>query len=499
MTKTMTNHDIYNRIKQSAYHTWQQARDIADDGKWPAMEHSGLGTGWVIKGSVAGFVRQAERAQGRGKPSREHINMVRRFLKGTFNVVPLDKVDDYTFRQFVRAEWNDYEPPTSQVLEQERASTSGNWYERTLKPHEAGAHQAPSEVTVRKASHPCQHCDMSFEDPDVLNRHVASTHPRQEESDMTNETIRKKKVRQEQEGEKPHLYQPLNDHASELMKLLRDSNGEVADKSGFCRSRIHEKTGVSKPTVGATIKTLENNGLVETTTRGRRTYRVALTDRGRLVADNLAEYMTTKTLIHDLMKAVGCVGKPLVDEHGNAFGVESDDPVRIIADEVNRPQERVREAITKLEGEGSIVTHRKQNHRIISIEVAGHSDRMKSQAKSEEEPIKDNGKAQGGVMIPPADKLTEYKQHPDEYSPEDVPLSLSDDELAGQVRKRLRWYQERLQETNEQAQQASQTSDRTKEVIDLVKEAVQSVNTGSSSPLKALGDIETALGFLEDS
>lgn len=85
-----------------------------------------------------------------------------------------------------------------------------------------------------------------------------------------------------------HMDFRITPHRARILSILRQ--GDIEDLSGYASPILREQTGHrSHNALAAVLLQMENAGLLLRDMNGRRTYRIALTTKGRQVADLLAD------------------------------------------------------------------------------------------------------------------------------------------------------------------------------------------------------------------
>lgn len=197
MSATATTEDAtqrhFRRIKAIAKTGYETALRAAEKDKSTIVNHDKLGPGYVVTGSISGFIRQGSLDKIGKRPSQSDIEYARKFLRLSHNVVSIERLDTYTFKIFVRKQWNDYDAALPMVYT--RSDRSEDWYERKVTPDEAGETMPAGKVTTRKAPYTCEHCPMGFEEIARLAHHVRYSHP-----DKPSKRSRRKKSPQNSDG-----------------------------------------------------------------------------------------------------------------------------------------------------------------------------------------------------------------------------------------------------------------------------------------------------------
>lgn len=159
----------FRQVQEYGKIGWRQAVESISQGKIPPMPHSQFGLGYVVRGTISGFIRSGCRAKSTKMPSKATLEFTRKFLRLSQNMVVLEKIEDYEFKIFVRAEWKDDWSILPMVYQ--RREQSDNWYERKITPEEAGETMAQAPVEELTASIQCN-CGLYFETAEALQAHV---------------------------------------------------------------------------------------------------------------------------------------------------------------------------------------------------------------------------------------------------------------------------------------------------------------------------------------
>lgn len=310
---------LEDRVAADAYLTWQRFRDTASKRGIPAMAHSRYGSGWVVIGSASMAIRRVIRVV---KGQRDtHVDLVRKYLRTSNNVVSLDRVADYEFNIFVAEEWRDHASFPVQFL-----STGGRRIHR-LSGREL-------DVIAAAEANP---------EP-VIIRHVDDETPHPEETPVSAPALKPVPT---EPTEKKKPAQPMSEgSAVVLLTLFYSCGGTCApdDTSVSAATDLQDRAADSHKDVHITyssIVSLRDRGYITMAMRDpKHTKSIRITNEGKAAATNINAYRGTAPVLLEL-----------VESHGTVNG-----STRAMASMLGEPHTsgRIAAAAGKLEAEGKI-------------------------------------------------------------------------------------------------------------------------------------------------
>lgn len=247
-----------NRDKQAQYidvakQTWEVMHKEAKNRGMALIRDKKLGDGRVIVATVGAFIKglNSERSWGL---DQHDVDFVRRFLKTTGNVVVLNKIEQYKFRIFIREEWSDA------VLVTETITKDNPSREDKISPQDAGEDREPAPVEYK-----C-HCGKTYDSQPALNAHKGIH----------------KREKVEKEGPQKSVLMPTAHQQKKILRILVDVGGEIEHPRGLVNRVLLERDpSITKDSIGHSITSLRNHGLIRRDGNLRRTYKIALTPKGR--------------------------------------------------------------------------------------------------------------------------------------------------------------------------------------------------------------------------
>jgi DNA-binding MarR family transcriptional regulator len=232
---------------QAAYEVWKVMHREAKNRGLARTRHRELGDGRVLINTVGAFINGLSKERG-WNLDKGQVDLVRRYLKRSGNVVVLEKVEQYRFRIFVREEWSNEQLLRS---DPDRPKTP----EQRLTATEAGEDRSPAPVT-----HKCATCGRTFKTQPAVNAHQAAHKSEPRSSGNTRS-------------------QPLGAAQRKVLGYLAE-HGPVEDSRGLVSTRLAEGIGESRPTVSGSLQRLDAAGFVYRHVHGKRTLRVELSPSG---------------------------------------------------------------------------------------------------------------------------------------------------------------------------------------------------------------------------
>lgn len=410
------------------------------------------GTSWYDhQSSVSKFVRRAWRAEyGNDQIDNRAIRLIRNYLYDSDNVRIVARIDQYTFRLSVRMAYREHQPAYGAALN--KLDSSSDWYQRTLRADETGEleHMAGS-VSVRSLQHQCTQCGLFFEDAGTLSTHRLRNH--------------RPKPATDEESDMPAL--PREDYRLStaqfrILQTLAAHGGLIAHPQGTVRSLIVALDTRLKPmeeSLTGTMATLDNAGLIERTVKGRRTYEVRLTERGREVVRNPSRYRMAVDIVADYLAEIGAVDK------GNTYSA-----VKALADELDLEPSQVGSAIRRLEQDGLVQSQRPggdkpRTHRSHITWLGDRHSTTPSPAPTQE--------VEAATSAPTPTPTTTAPTN-EGQAPQAMLDQWSQTQLLDELNRRL------------------QAADSYSALADEVMAVIGEVNNGTITPLAALGRIEQA-------
>lgn len=98
----------------------------------------------------------------------------------------------------------------------------------------------------------------------------------------------------------------------EVLAWLADHHGTIADPAGSCTTVIADDIDRAGNHVSGVVKVLTTRGFVTRDTRGKRTYRISITDAGRDAVGRLAPWVRTNQARDESRTATPSRSRPVV-------------------------------------------------------------------------------------------------------------------------------------------------------------------------------------------
>ncbi len=226
MTSDPRKH-ISTHLEAIAVETHRLMRKAARD-KGMARLRRGAVDGYALPGTVASFIWAASSSIGGDEITKEDVDLVRRYLKVTGNVITMERLAERRFKIFVAGEWQVVDP---ELKKPRREPDAIDKRAEKLRPEEVGEDREPAPVVV-------------------VQRGPGRT------------------------------YIPTERTAPLLIELAH--LGEVTDSRGHATEQLIEASGVDTHPRNASnlLRKFEEEGLVTRKVKGKRTYRIEITEQG---------------------------------------------------------------------------------------------------------------------------------------------------------------------------------------------------------------------------
>lgn len=280
-------------VERASKEVWEVMHSEATKRGMALTRERNYGDGRVIVGTIGSFVKMLNKERGWGLTESE-IDLVRRYLKATGNVVVLSKIEQYRFRIFIREQWSAVAEPVKEPSEGDAISKRA----ARLTPEEAGETMDPKPVIYK-----C-HCGETFVNQYALNGHKAS------------HASKKKKSRAKALAQGPLI----GEKSVKVLRALHELGGDVTDESGFAARILAKKAGVESPVSNA-CRTLEGLGFIERDQSATRTYQITITDDGREAAMNINRYRPSPEVIRELLEHTPSIESPNGDLYNTLAGL----------------------------------------------------------------------------------------------------------------------------------------------------------------------------------
>lgn len=242
-------------ITKRARQTWEVMHREAKNRGMALTRDKRLGDGRVIVATVGAFIKGLNNERGWGLDQHE-VDLVRRFLKTTGNVVVLNKIEQYKFRIFIREEWSD----EARVEERETPARDDK-----ISPQDAGEDREPAPVEYKCV---VDECGATYDTQNALNAHKA-VHSRNNEE---------KRAAKASKG----VLLPTAYQQKKILRALVNAGGEIEHPRGLVnRALMEQDQSIHKESIGHCVTSLHNHGLIRRDGNLRRTYKIALTPKGR--------------------------------------------------------------------------------------------------------------------------------------------------------------------------------------------------------------------------
>lgn len=311
-----------DQITKAAKAVWDVMHREASNRGMALQREKQLGDGRIIINTVGAFIKGLNRERDWGLDQNQ-VDLVRRYLKNTGNVVVLSKVEQYKFRIFIREEWSE-----AQLVVEPTVKRSGPSPEERLRPEEAGEDRDPAPVEYK-----CGECGEVYPSQNALNGHMGG-HSRKSSQPTLDER-----------GD--GRFSPISEPMAQILLVLEAHGGTYTTENGLMASKISEEAGIPVRTFTGSMGSLAQRGYVTRKGKGKRTYRLWLTPEGRSVLDNLNVYRKPRHALADLLKAVGRIEREdrrsLYETISHRMGISA---------------HRVSSGLHELEDEGLVVIER---------------------------------------------------------------------------------------------------------------------------------------------
>lgn len=267
-----------DKVERAAKEVWVVMHREASNRGMALTRDKRYGDGRIIIGTIGSFIKMLNKEREWGLTETE-IDLTRRYLRATGNVVVLSKMEQYRFRIFVREQWSD-----ERISEERTEGDAISKRAARLSPEEAGETMEPSPVKYK-----CGVCQAEFVNYHALNGHKASH--------ATKEKVKRRgKVK-----EKSEPVTVLGEKTAMVLRALKDLGGEVKDETGFVARKLAKEAGVEMPIANA-FATLVGRGLIDREGNATRTYRVTLTSEGWKASRNVNHYRSSQEVVHEAMR-----------------------------------------------------------------------------------------------------------------------------------------------------------------------------------------------------
>lgn len=309
-------------IEKRAKQVWEVMHREAYNRGMALTREPKYGDGRVIVNTVGAFIKGLNKERNWGLDQNQ-IDLVRRFLKTTGNVVVLSKIEQYKFRIFIREEWSDAALVTETITKENPSR------EDKISPQDAGEDRPPAPVEYKCG---VEGCGAIYDSQNALNAHKAAhkkeneEHPRAQKGVLLSTAHQQKKI----------------------LRILVDVGGEVEHSRGLVnRVLLEHDPSITKDSIGHSITSLRNHGLIRRDGNLRRTYKIALTPKGEREVKKL---FGTDT---DLPKRSREEAKPKVEEApaaspSNFSDLSDDEILTVLKERLAQPQVNM-ELAAKLE------------------------------------------------------------------------------------------------------------------------------------------------------
>lgn len=274
----MASKNFTDEVVKQSYAVWEvMQREAKNRGFALTRDHREYGEGRVIIGTIGAFIK------GLGKEREwnldtNRVDLIRRYLKTSGNVVTLSKVDNYKYRIYIREEWSN-----ATVLKSTNEPDSIARRASKLTPEEAGEDREPAPVTYS-----CECGAGPFDNQMALNGHKASHTPRSKNG--------KKKG-----GPKPlrnRVNNDLNVRQSRLLMALAAYGGDIREKTGTSPVWA-DLAGETRVYVSTAMKRLVETGYVEverSSPKAKNTKRVTMTPKAWKLVNEIGQEWRAKKL-----------------------------------------------------------------------------------------------------------------------------------------------------------------------------------------------------------
>lgn len=232
--------------------------------------------GRIFVATIGAFIKTLSKERG-WNLNEKQVDLVRRFMRDTGNVVTLNRVEQYRFRIFVAEEWQERQELTDK---QTREPDAIDKRAEKLTPKDAGEDREPATV-----EHKCATCGAGpFVNINALNGHKAAHAPRSKP--------KAKKVVNVTDPLRNRVTDDLNVRQAKLLMALAAYGGEIYDKKGGTSPIWSKLSGENRQYVSPAMKHFVEHGYVTVerrTPKTKSTLRVTMTDKAWDVVNKLGQ------------------------------------------------------------------------------------------------------------------------------------------------------------------------------------------------------------------
>ncbi len=247
-----------NEIQKRAKEVWEVMHEQATNRGMALQRDRTYGDGRVIINTVGAFIKGLSNERG-WTLDQNKVDLVRRYLKATGNVVVLKKIEQYKFRIFIRETWHD-------GLMAEPITKANPSRADKISPEAAGETRPPAPVTFK-----CAECGKTYDTQNALNAHKAA---HKEPEPVAHQ----------------HSDMWVGDVQAEVLKALWELGGSVTESSGLVtRLLVRQNPAIPRETAGSAIAGLADRGFVIRKGNTRRTHEITLTNKGEAMCEQLFE------------------------------------------------------------------------------------------------------------------------------------------------------------------------------------------------------------------
>lgn len=266
----MASKNFTDEVVKQSYAVWEvMQREAKNRGFALTREHREYGEGRVIIGTIGSFIKGLGKERGWDLDTNR-VDLIRRYLKMTGNVVTLSKVDQYKYRIYIREEWSN-----AAVLKPTREPDSIARRASKLTPEEAGEDRDPEPVTYS-----CECGAGPFDNQMALNGHKAAHTPRS----------KKGKKRSGPQPLRNRVNDDLNVRQSKLLIALAAYGGEIRDAKVGTSPVWADLAGETRVYVSTAMRKLIDTGYIEVERLGpKNTKRVTMTDKAWKLVNEIGQ------------------------------------------------------------------------------------------------------------------------------------------------------------------------------------------------------------------
>lgn len=426
----MIKRNYDEKVMRAAKAVWKTMHDEAQKRGMALAREKEYGDGRIIISTIGAFIKALNKERRWGLDEHE-IDMVRRFLKASGNVVSLGKIEQYRYRIFIREEWSAALLVPKAVPEKHT--------NKTTKPSDKdlGKDREPGPVEYK-----CSRCTASYPTQAALNAHMAK-----------------------HKTPADHGARPLSDEGdyiisesqAAIMKVTAELGGAASHDHGRVK-RVYEGKDdrIHMDSFAGAVNGLVARGWLKREGNAKRTYKVSLTKKGREVMEELDHYRSAAAVVGEYIQQRGEVIEP-----------ERGELIRGIASDLGITDHRVSNALLTLAKEGKIEPERSKGGLWYGAEWKGAPLALPEESVpefvDELPPIKRPRKSEKPAMA------LKYADIPDA-------------DLVAELQARLEVV---AQNEIEQLEQR----------LELIESLVNEATEGKMSPLKALAEIQEAVSL----